>query len=336
MRKGEGQATEASYKQFAEEVLRAEAQAIVSVIDHLGEDFDRAVRTLGECRGNVMVSGMGKSGIIGQKLSATLASTGTASHWVHPTEAMHGDLGRIGAQDVLVLISRSGGGEEVLALAALVSQDRVPVIAITENNQSHLSRISDLSLCIGDVTEACPHNLAPTTSTTATLALADALAMAVSRYKQFTEADFQKRHPGGSLGRLMMGVVEASRFRIGRNLLALHHDKTLSEALGEADAAGRRTGALLLVDDDGRLSGIFTDADLRRLLIAEGAGALEKPAREVMTAGPKHLGAEARVRDAVQMIRELRVDEIPIVDEAGKPVALLDVQDLMALKVIRD
>ena len=170
MHEAEGQATEASYKQFAEEVLRAEAQAIISVIDHLGEDFDRAVRTLGECRGNVMVSGMGKSGIIGQKLSATLASTGTASHWVHPTEAMHGDLGRIGAQDVLVLISRSGGGEEVLALAALVSQDRVPVIAITENTRSHLSRISDLSLCIGDVTEACPHNLAPTTSTTATVA----------------------------------------------------------------------------------------------------------------------------------------------------------------------
>jgi arabinose-5-phosphate isomerase len=325
-----------SHKQFAEEVLRAEAQAILNTVALLDDQFDRAVETLVACEGNVIVSGMGKSGIIAQKLSATLASTGTPSHWLHPTEAMHGDLGRIRSNDALILISRSGGSDDILSLATLVRQDNVPVVAITAESSSHLARNSDLCLCIGDVEEACPLNLAPTTSTTATLAISDALALAISRRRQFTADDFHKRHPGGSLGRLMMGVLEAARFRVEENLTPVRDDLTLANALAEADRGGRRTGAVLFVDSSGVLSGIFTDADLRRLLITEGPDALQRNGSDVMTTHPKRLTDQSVVRDAVQMVRELRVDEIPIVNDAGHPVAMLDVQDLIALKVIQE
>lgn len=319
---------------FARWALNAEADAIRNVIAHLDGQFNQAVERLAEAGGAVIVSGMGKSGIIARKISATLASTGTPSHFLHPSEAMHGDMGKIGARDMLILLSYTGQTEEVLSLAALVKQDGVPVIAITSNPASHLAKIADLHLNIGDVTEACPHNLAPTASTTATLALGDALALAVSRRRNFSADDFKKRHPGGTLGRMMMPVVELLRFKAGQNLPLVNQERTVRQALEEAGRAPRRAGAILLVDEAGKLSGIFTDGDLRRLLLTEGSPALERPVGTVMTRNPRHLLDHSLVRDAVQLMREIRVDEIPIADEAGRPVGLLDVQDLIGLKVI--
>ncbi len=321
---------------FACRVLRAEAEAIGRV--KLDERFGEAVRLIVEAGdGAVVVCGLGKSGLIGQKLSATFASTGTPSHFLHPTEAMHGDLGRIRRGDRVLLLSYGGTTEEVVTLASLLRQDRVPVIAITGQPTSELARLATVALCIGDVAEACPHNLAPTASTTAMLALGDALALAVSRARNFGVEDFKRVHPGGQLGRHLMPVVEAMRFRAGENLPLIPAETPLREAYVRArptDPTLRRAGALLVVDEAGKLAGIFTDGDLRRLVFDGGPDALDVPIGRVMTRGPVHLSDSALVRDAVHLVRERRIDEVPVVNDAGEPVGLIDVQDLLALKVI--
>lgn len=327
----------AAASSLAERVLRAEAEAVLNVIGHLGEGFDRAVELVSGCSGTVIVSGMGKSGIIAQKISATLASTGTPSYYLHPTEAMHGDLGRIRTGDVVILLSYSGQTDDVLALAALLRQDGVAMVGLCGRADSHLGRIVDARLCVGDVTEACPLNLAPTASTTAMLALGDALALAVSGGRNFSADDFRKRHPGGLLGRQVMNILDAARFRIDKNNLPMAAEsETVGGVLAEAAKVPRRAGAVLLVDSEGRLSGIFTDADLRRLLVDGGPETLNRPVTEVMTRSPRCLDDRAMVRDAVQLVREHRLDELPIVDTAGRPVGLIDVQDLVALKVIEE
>jgi len=287
-----------------------------------------------DCHGTIIVSGMGKSGLIGAKLSATFASTGTPSHPLHPTEAMHGDLGRIRAGDVVIALSNSGQNEDVLALAALVGQDGVPVIAITSSADSHLGRIADVCLCIGRHDEADADGLAPTVSTAAMLALSDALALAVSRSRGFGADDFHKRHPGGTLGRLMMRIDEVMRLRAGDNLPLMPDTLSVAEVMTERSASGRRVGAVLLVDSNDRLSGICTDADLVRRFGHDGPAVLDRPVAEVMTADPVTLPANSLVRDAVQLVRERRLDEIPVVDDDNRPVGLIDVQDLMAMKVI--
>lgn len=324
-----------SARDVAVRVLTTEADAVRSLIDHLDEQFDRAVELIAGAAGSVIVSGIGKSGLVGRKISATFSSLGTPSHFMHPTEAMHGDVGRVRRGDLMFLLSHGGSTEEVLALAAVVRQDRIPVISVTGNPQSHLARISDCHLNIGAVTEACPHNLAPTTSTTAQLALGDALALAVSERKNFTADDYHRSHPGGNLGRQLMRLVDVMRLKVGENLPLLTTDMTVEQVLATTSAGGgRRVGAVLIVDEAGRLAGIFTDADLARLLVKDGAAALGQPIGKVMTAHPKRLADTALVRDAVQLAREMRLDEIPIVDRQDKPVGMIDVQDLVALKVI--
>ena len=323
----------------ARRVLRAEADAVAKVCDHLDEQFDRAVRLLAECTGTVIVCGVGKSGLIAQKISATLASTGTPSHFLHPTEAMHGDLGRIQSGDVVIGLSYSGGTEDVLALVALVRQDDVPVISISCGPGTHLAKISNVPLAIGDVTEACSNRLAPTASTTAMLALGDALAIAASDARNFTADEFHKRHPGGNLGRQLLPVMEVLRFRAGSNLPLIDEGLTVKQVLSEANAqvgsgGPRRAGVVLLVDGSEKLTGILTDGDLRRLLLSEGDRLLDQPVAQLMTRNPRTLGSDAIVRDAVQLMREHRLDEIPIVDDDAKPLGLIDVQDLIAMKVI--
>ncbi len=321
---------------LAGRVLRAEADAVLNVLKQLDGRFDLAVELIGACSGTVIVCGMGKSGVIAQKISATLASTGTPSHYLHPTEAMHGDLGRIRGGDVLVFLSYSGTTEDVLAMAALVRQDGVKSIGVTSVAESHLGRLVDVCLPIGDVEEACPHNLAPTASTTAMLALGDALALCVSQHREFSAEDFHRRHPGGTLGRKMLPVMDILRFRVGENLPLIRDTVNVRQMLEEAAEYPRRAGAVLLVDESGRLTGIFTDADLRRHVVATGDGGLETLVADLMTKSPKALDDEALVRDAVQLVREMRLDEIPVVDGAGKPVGLIDVQDLISLKVIHE
>ncbi len=321
----------------ARRVLEAEARAVTNAIDQLGPTFEQAVDLVARTTGNVIVSGLGKSGLIARKISATLASTGTPSHDLHPADAMHGDLGRLRKDDLLILLSYGGETDEVLALAALARQDGVKTVAMTGKADCHLARICDLTLCVGDVAEACPHNLAPTASTTAMLALGDALAMAVSAQRSFSAEDFAKRHPGGQLGRQLMPIVEALRFKAGDNLPLIALGRTISEVLAEASnvtGGPRRAGAVVIVDESGKLAGIFTDGDLRRLLANDGPAVLDQPIESVMTAQPTALPDNALVRDAVQIMRERRLDEIPVVDQAGKPVGLVDVQDLVAMRVV--
>lgn len=326
---------------FARSILDAEAAAIARI--ELDDQFAAAVDLLVQLpgAGSLVVSGIGKSGLIGAKLSATFSSTGTPSHFLHPSEAMHGDLGRVRRDDAVLILSYGGNTDEVVGLASILRQDGVPVIAIVGKAACDLGRLATVTLCVGDVTEACPHNLAPTASTTAMLALGDALALAVSRRRGFGAEDFHKFHPGGGLGRQLTPVTEAMRFLATGdepNLPLIPRGDTVEQAYAEATRVAqtqgiRRAGALVIVDDAGKLAGIFTDGDLRRLVFEDRA-ALARPIGEVMTKNPRTLSDTAQVRDAVKVMRELRIDELPVIDGAGKPLGLIDVQDLVALKVI--
>jgi arabinose-5-phosphate isomerase len=322
---------------FLSDAMLAEADAIRRVAARAaGEDAGRwadAVALLDGCTGHVMISGMGKSGLIGAKIAATMSSLGLPAHFMHPSEAVHGDLGRLRAGDVAILMSYSGGTEEIVNLAAILRTDGIRRVGISCNHQSHLARLCDVHLAIGDVVEACPLNLAPTASTTAMLAMGDALALAVSRRRNFAADDFHRRHPGGALGAGLKSVTEVLRFRVGETLATVTEDCTVADAL-RSTGGGRRAGALVVVDAAGRLSGIFTDGDLRRRVNELGAGLLSKRVAEVMTARPSALSSEALVRDAVQLVRERRLDEIPVVDADGRPLGLIDVQDLVSMKVI--
>jgi arabinose-5-phosphate isomerase len=329
---------------LAESIFRAEAAGVAGLAGHLGPEFHQAIDLIERAArrgGSVLVTGLGKSGLIGTKISATLASLGIASHFVHPTEAAHGDLGNFRKQDVVLALSYSGESDEVIALCAILQQDGIPVISISAGptpagKPSGLMRVSTINLAIGRVEEDAEISPAPTVSTTATLALGDALALCASRRLQFTHDDFVKRHPGGSLGGLMRPITEALRFVVGKSLNPVPDDVSVAEACKLSETPMRRPGAMLLVDRaTGKLTGLFTDADLRRL-IERDRSALDLPVREVMTKNPGTLPDSARVRDAVRMVREFRRDEIPVVDPLGVPVGMLDVQDLIAMRLVRE
>ncbi|MGB0768865.1 MAG: KpsF/GutQ family sugar-phosphate isomerase [Phycisphaeraceae bacterium] len=325
---------------FAQSVLDAEADAIRAI--PLDASFEKAVELIASLKGSLVISGLGKSGLIGAKLSATFASTGTPSHVLHPVEAMHGDLGKVRQADAVLLLSNGGGTEEVLTLAMLLKQDNIPTLAIVGRPGSELGRLADLTLAIGDITEACPHNLAPSASTTAMLALGDALALTVMRARNFSADDFHKAHPAGALGKQLMPVTQAMRFKCAgehANMPLIAMGTTMKDAYQFAehsanDSGLRRAGALLVVDPAGKLAGIVTDGDLRSALINQGPDVWTGPIDRVMTQQPTTLNHDALVRDAVKVVRDKRFDEIPIVDQAQRPIGIIDVQDLAALKVI--
>lgn len=329
----------------AREVIRAEAAVLEHLAVSLDDRFLQAldlIQTCADAGGTVLVAGLGKSGLIGAKISATLASLGVPSHPVHPSEASHGDLGRFRPIDLALCLSHSGETDEVVALASILRQDRLPIVSITGGNAktdtpSSLERLSSVTLTTGVRTEAGDAGYsAPTCSTTAMLALGDALAVAVARRRNFTHADFARRHPGGTLGALLRPVRDVIRFRVGPACPAIDDRTGVMEAFRDVTGA-RRAGALLLVDASGALSGIFTDADLRRRLTSEGPGPwLASPIAEVMTRTPTVLGPDALIRDAIRIMREKRLDELPVVDAQGRPLGLLDVQDLVALRLVKD
>lgn len=326
-----------SPSEIAQQVFESEIQAIQVAKCYIDEQFEKAVDLVIECGSHVVVSGLGKSGLVGQKISATLASTGTPSHFLHPTEAVHGDLGRIRRGDVVVLLSYSGRTEEVASLAAILRQDSVPLISISRDQSTPLARLSDAALSTGNIEEACPHGLAPTSTTTAMMAIGDALAIAASRKRNFTAEDFNKSHPGGTLGRTMMPVGEMLRFKVGKNIAVGYKDQKLDAILSDADKHPRRCGAILIAErETGKLAGLLTDGDLRRLLLQHGTAVLEQNVGHVMTTDPTTVLASQTTRDAIQIIREKRIDELPVVDESEQPVGVLDVQDLLALKLIDD
>jgi len=328
---------------FCRGVLRAEAEALSALSLRLGDEISRAVALLTACAaggGTVLVTGLGKSGLVGAKIAATMSSLGIPSHTVHPTEAAHGDLGRFRANDAVIAISYSGETDEVVDLCAILKQDGLPIIGICNGNPdgpTGLERLATVTIRLGLIAEAgAPHFVAPTSSTTLTMAVGDALALATANRREFTDADFARRHPGGALGTLLRPVREILRYEVGKNLPGISDTLSVGDALRKAAETARRPGAMLLVDpSSGSLSGIFTDGDLRRLVLQDPAR-LELPIREVMTRSPRTLPETALVRDAVRMIREHRQDEIPVVDAFNKPVGILDVQDLVAMKLVQD
>ncbi len=335
--------TETEHLNLASQLLREEAQAVAALAE-LPEGFARAVEMIDACArkgGTVLVTGLGKSGLVGAKISATMASLGIPSHPVHPTEAAHGDLGRFREHDLVLALSFSGSTAEVVALCGLLRQDGLDIITITGRKPAAgdqpdaLSRLATVPLDLGLDQEALhPRFSAPTASTTATLALGDALAISAAARRGFSDADFARRHPGGALGGALRPVMDIARCTIHDHLPVARESDTVIEAQEAVQASGgRRPGALLLVDSDGKLTGIFTDGDLRRLVLRD-RGELDQPISNVMTKRPRTISSAALARDAVALVLEHRQDEVPIVDDDGKPVGLLDVQDLVALKLV--
>ncbi|HVX13703.1 MAG TPA: KpsF/GutQ family sugar-phosphate isomerase [Pirellulales bacterium] len=314
---------------YAQEIIRIEAQALEKIASRLDGRFCRAAARLLDCRGTVIVTGIGKAGLIAQKVSATLASTGTRSIFLHPTEALHGDLGRVCEDDVALVLSQSGETEEVLRLLPSLARLEVPIIAMTSRATSTLARAATVVLELGPLKEACPLGLAPSTSTTAMLALGDALALVTSRMLSFGHHDFARVHPGGSLGQRLSTVDE--RMRPLAECRLAQDSQNVRAVFAELRRPGRRTGAILLVDDEGRLSGIFTDSDLARLFEARRDEAFDQPISEVMTAQPRTVPAGSMLADAVAILAELKISELPVVDRAGLPVGLLDVTDVVGM-----
>ncbi|MDD4879282.1 MAG: KpsF/GutQ family sugar-phosphate isomerase [Candidatus Omnitrophica bacterium] len=309
----------------AKEVLRIEADAVSSLIKRVDENFKKAVKLMLVCKGKVVVTGMGKPGFISAKISATLSSTGTPSLYLHPADAIHGDLGRVTKDDVVLAISNSGETEEIIRLLPTLKKIGAKLIAMVGNTESSLARYSDVVLNVAVKREACPLNLAPTASTTAMLAMGDALAIALLDRRGFKEEDFAFYHPGGSLGkRLILKVGDI--MRKGKANPVVREDAKVKAVLLKITEA--RAGSAGVVNKKGALVGIFTDGDLRRHLGKDAALPLRQ-VREVMTRNPITISKEMLAADAFRILREKKIDEIPVVDNKRRPVGLVDVQDLL-------
>jgi arabinose-5-phosphate isomerase len=311
----------------ARQVLELESQAIADVAGRLDSSFCEAAECLHLCRGNVVVTGMGKAGFIGQKISATLASTGTPSHWLHPAEAVHGDLGRVRALDVVMVLSQSGETDEVVRLLPWLRELGVPLVAITAEAGSTLGRAATIVIALGQIAEACPLGLAPSTSTTAMLAVGDALALEVSRMRGFTRDDFARFHPAGSLGRKLSRVEQQMRPREQCRIAS--DDLSIRDVFVTLSVPGRRTGAIMLVDSSGTLSGIFTDSDLARLFERRRECDLDGPIRSVMTSRPLTIPVGSLLVDAVAIMARRKISELPVVDAEGHPAGLIDITDVV-------
>ncbi len=313
----------------ARDMLQAAANSLLGISRRLDESFCDAVELLVGCTGSVVVTGMGKAGLIGRKLTATLSSTGTRSHFLHPAEAVHGDLGSLRKGDVLLALSNSGETEELCRLLPIVRNLEVPILAITARASSTLGTQADIALTTGSIPEAGHFGLAPTTSTTVMLALGDALALVVSRARGFSREQFAQLHPAGALGRKLTSVGDV--MRSGDQLRIAPQNLTIRAALVDLRRSGRRTGAVMAVDDDGRLTGLFTDSDLVRLLEHRRELQLDRPLLEVMTQRPKTIHADSPLADACNLLAQYHISELPVVDETGRPVGLVDITDVIGL-----
>jgi arabinose-5-phosphate isomerase len=319
---------------LARRIIETEAEGLRGLAERLDEAFAAAAEAVFACPGTVILTGIGKAGIVARKVSATLASTGSPSIFLHPVEALHGDLGRLRRGDVVIALSNSGRTEELLRLTDHLKARGARLIAVTADGESALAGHADIALCYGEVVEACPMGLAPTASTTCMLALGDALALTVMRMRDFRPEEFAAFHPGGDLGRRLLRVEEAMTARAGERLPIAPDNLSVREVLERAERIPRRAGAVLLTDADGRLTGIFTDADLRRRLLDEGEALLARPVSEVMIGEPMRIAVGSLASEALAMMNQRRIDELPVVDDAGRPVGLLDVQDLISLTAL--
>ena len=312
----------------ARQVLNIEARAISRL--KLDKNFATAVAMALHCNGRVVVTGMGKAGIIGQKLSATLSSTGTPSLFLHSAEAIHGDLGRVTREDVVIILSNSGETDEIRKLFPILKKIGCRIIGITGNTRSVLARHSDAVLNVSVEKEACPLGLAPTASTTAMLAMSDALAVCLLEQKGFKEKDFAFYHPGGALGRRLLLKAE-DIMRTGKDNPIVKEGRKVSEVLLKITQA--RAGSATVVDAKGRLKGIFTDGDLRRHLEID-ADLPRRKIKEVMTKNPTVIHKDMLAAEAMRILQEKKIDEVPVVDKNRRPVGLLDVQDLLKAGIV--
>ncbi|RUM34327.1 MAG: KpsF/GutQ family sugar-phosphate isomerase [Desulfobulbus sp.] len=309
----------------AREVLTIEAEGICAVRDSLGDEFEKAVDVIMNCPSRLVITGIGKSGLVGQKISATLNSTGTPSFFLHPVEAMHGDLGMVSSTDVVLALSYSGETTELNGLLASLKERAVTIIAMTGGRKSTLSDYAAVTLNVAVPREACPLGLAPTTSSTATLALGDALAVALLKRKQFRAEDFRRNHPGGSLGeRLKIAVREV--MLQGDKVPTVTENSTMTEVIAELNA--KNIGAVLVVSSAGELTGIVTDGDIRRLLLA-GNSIEQSGVAEVMTSKPVSIAPDLMAADALSLMQSKEITVLAAVDDSGKLAGILHLHDLL-------
>jgi arabinose-5-phosphate isomerase len=313
----------------ARDIIVHEGQALLALARRLDTRFCEAVELLSHCRGSAVVTGVGKAGLIAKKITATLSSTGTRAHFLHPTEALHGDLGCVGPGDVWLILSNSGETEEIRRLLPLICDREQAIVAITASDASTLGAAADVTIQLGRLVEAGLHGLAPTTSTTAMLAIGDALALVLSQVRDFTPQQFAAFHPGGSLGRRLASVKDI--MRSGDQVRIASESSTIREVFVTLSRPGRRTGAVMLVDAEGRLSGLFTDSDLARLLERRRDEQFDRPISEVMTVHPLTIGPDAILEEVLQLLGSRHVSELPVIDADGCPLGLVDITDLIGI-----
>ena len=314
---------------LAERVLRLEAEGILGLAERLDARFLRALELLRDCRGRVVVTGIGKSGIVARKVAATLASTGTPALFLHPAEGVHGDLGMVTRGDVVLAISNSGETDELLTLLPAIKRLGVPLIVFTGNPGSTLARSGDVVLDVSVREEACPMDLVPTSSTIAAQAMGDALAVALLELRGVTPEDFAVVHPGGSLGRRFLKVEEL--MHVGDAIPVVSEKTPMTEAVLEM--TGKRLGATVVVDAAGRLSGIITDGDLRRALQRDQQ-LLRKRAGEVMTRDPKTIGRGELAAKALEVMEHYAITQLVIVDAQGRPAGIIHLHDILRAKIV--
>ena len=314
----------------AKKVLKIEARAIKNLISTIDRNFEKAVEMVASCKGRIVVMGMGKSGLVGKKIAATLASTGTPAFFLHPAEGILGDVGMMTEGDLVLALSHSGETEEIEKLLPVIRRMNLKLIAITGKPKSKLAKKSDLVINVKVEKEACPYNLVPTASTTAMLAMGDALAISLLKRKKFKKEDFARLHPGGILGkRLLLKVKDI--MRKGKDNPVIHQEKTVREAL--LVMTKTRLGATSVVDGSGKLVGFFTDGDLRRRL-QKDEKILNKKIHTVMTKNPKTITHDILAIEAAKMMQEKKFDNIPVVDGKGYPIGIVDERDLLSQGIL--
>lgn len=306
--------------------MRIEQQAIEVLATQIDERFDRACEILLQCKGRVVVTGMGKSGHIGRKMAATFASTGTPSFFMHPGEAGHGDLGMLVRGDVLIAISNSGKSDEIMMLMPLIKHLGVPLITISRDDKGPMPQNADVALTLGSADEACPLGLAPTSSTTATLVLGDALAVSLLEARGFTADDFARSHPAGALGkRLLLHVKHL--MHTGAELPKVKPETPMNKVLYEI--SDKRLGLTTIVNDEDQLLGIFTDGDLRRMIDHQQGFDVNLPVSEVMTKNPLTISPEARAVEALEKMHERKINQFVVVDDANRVIGVISMHDLI-------
>lgn len=321
---------EPSFREHGRDVVALEAKAVAALANRIDEGFVRACELILECKGRVVIVGVGKSGHIGGKIAATLASTGTPAFFVHPGEASHGDLGMITPEDIVLAISNSGESKEILTILPIIKRMGVKLIALTGNTSSSLTRQADASLDVSVEKEACPMNLSPTASTTAALAMGDAIAVALLRSRNFTREDFARSHPGGLLGRRLLIYVE-DIMHTGEQIPLVTHDASLQDALLEMTSKG--LGMTGVIDKQGCLCGIYTDGDLRRTL-NQGVDVYRAKISDVMTHEPTTIGAGRLAHEAVQLIRQHNFNGLYVVDSDNHVLGALNMQVLLRAGIV--